>query len=119
MVRWEELHRLAPSPLPFDRNLDHIGPIRRNCFCQGRCNGVGRIDPHAFDTHSSGQVYEIKLRPRQIHVLIRMLRPGFELLTPNVHIVLEDAILPVRQNDEHDCKFVVGRGPKRLDAVHR
>jgi hypothetical protein len=41
-------------------------------------------------------------------VLVWMLRPNFEVLTPDVYIVLENAILPVQQNDEHGCKLVVG-----------
>ena len=77
------------------------------------------FDPDAFDAHAGRQMHEIKLRPGQIHLLIRMLRPGLEVLTPDVHIVLEDAILPVRKNDEHDRQLVVSRGPQRLDAVHR
>ena len=57
--------------------------------------------------------------PGQIHLLIGMLRPSLEVLPPDVHIVLEDAVLAVCKNDEHDRELVVSRRPQRLDAVHR
>jgi len=64
-------------------------------------------------------MHEIKLRPRQIHVLVWVLRLDFEVMTPDVYIVLENAVLSVRQNDEHDRKLMVGCGPERLETVHR
>src|SRR5450759_172537 len=91
----DELKPRATLPLSFDSNLDEIGPICRDSARHGRCDGVSVLDPDAFDAHAGRQMHEIKLRSRQVHVLIGMLRPGFKCLTPDVHIVLEDAILPV------------------------
>ena len=107
------------SPLPFDSNFDEIRPVRRNSTRQGWCDGVSLLDPDAFDAHAGRQIHEIKIGCGQIHVLIGMLRPGFKVLTSDVHIVLENAIFPVREDDEHNRKLVVSRSPQCLDAVHR
>jgi hypothetical protein len=64
-------------------------------------------------------MYEIQLQPQHIHLLIWMLRAGFELLAPDVHIVLQDTIFSVRENDEHDRQPVVRRRPQRLNAARR
>ena len=81
--------------LSFDRDLDQIRPISRHGALHDRGNVAGLFDPDAFDAHAGRQMHKIEVRSRQVHLLIGMLRARFEILTPDVHIVLEDAILPV------------------------
>src|SRR6185312_1806791 len=110
---------LCASAFSFDRDLDEIGLIGRDRVGNGGRDVGCLLDPDCLDAHAGSQLHEIEPRPGQIHVLIGMLRPGFEVLAPDIHIVLENAVFAVRQHDEHNRELVVRGGPERLDGVHR
>ena len=95
------------------------GRLRRNGLCNGAGNVLGVLDPDGLDAHAGREVHEVECGAGDIHVLIGMLGAGFEILTPDIHIVLEDAVLAVCKHHEHDREFVVRGSPQRLDRIHR
>src|SRR6185369_13205984 len=104
--------------LAFDGNLDEIRTVRRNGLCYGAGDVFGFLNPDSFDAHAGCEVHEVERGAGDIHVLIGMLGAGFEILTPDIHVVFEDAVFVVRKHHEHDRELVVRGSPQRLDRIH-
>ena len=101
-----------------DHDLDQMRAFGRDGSRQGarqvaRCRDALRRDPEP-----AGEIEEAKPRLPQIHVKVGAIGLGPETLPVHVHVVLEDAVLAVVEDDEHDGQIVVGGRPQGLDAVH-
>src|SRR5216683_7438815 len=105
---YEWHHDLASGHLALDDHLDQMRTLGRDGSRQGARQLAGCRDALCRDPEPAGEIEEAKPRLPQIHVEVGAIGLGPEALPVNVHVVLEDAVLAVVEDDEHDGQIVVG-----------
>src|SRR5262249_10327024 len=100
------------SGTAFDGHVEQEGPPRGECLVEGGTQFVRRSDAGALHAHAPREIHEAEVGRRQVHVRIAAIGLGAEALAIGVHVVLEDPVLAVVQDEENHGEVVMRRRPQ-------